>query len=70
MKAKIITRNGEHFAPTIIPRVYMNVDTKKGLEALREFNRIYSKYPVGGRILDDINEMKSTQAEAIYYTQV
>jgi hypothetical protein len=70
MNTKTVRINGEHFAPTIIPRVYIQVDTKKGLEAYRTFNEIYSKYPVGGRILDDINEMKSTQAEGIYYTQV
>jgi hypothetical protein len=47
------TIDGVTYAKTVVDHIYIAVDTKKGQQFFVDFNRIYAKCRIGGKILAD-----------------
>lgn len=56
------TINGVTFAKTVVDHIYIAVDTIKGQHFFADFNKIYSKSRIGGKMLEMYKEARSTSS--------
>jgi hypothetical protein len=56
------TINGVTFAKTVVDHIYIAVDTLAGQHFFADFNKIYAKTRIGGKILDMYQEARATHS--------
>lgn len=52
---------------TIIDHIYIAIDTKKGQEFLKDFNKMYANGVIGGQVLHDYQIARSGKGGNLYY---